>query len=94
MEHALNTDEAAIVAASQASEAVAELLRFAREGAHSQTSPFGEEVVAKLAESLKLALDIEDGLQADQATYLDDDEIEQLGNLKIAVAAFLEGWVG
>ena len=64
----LTMDEAAIVAAAQASEATVELLRFTREGPFSERAAFGDDVVAKLAEALKLAIDI-DEKPADQASY-------------------------
>ena len=93
-DHALNTHEAAIVAAAQATEATAELLRFAREGEINDRNAFDAEVdvVAKLAEALKLALEIEDHPRAD--TYLDADELALLNNLKAATAAFIAGWNG
>lgn len=92
MEHALTDHEAAIVAAAQAAEAVTELLRFVREGPYSDRSAFDIEVVGKLVEALKLALDIENQPQPD--TYLDEDELALLANLKTATAAFLAGWAG
>jgi hypothetical protein len=93
MDLVLTPDRAAIVAASQASEALAELLRFISDGAHNERSPFGEtDVVAKLAEALKLSLDIEGHPRPD--TYLDADELALLSGLKDATDAFLEGWAG
>jgi hypothetical protein len=88
----LTLEEAAIIAASQATEATGELLRFVREGAHSDRSPFDVEVVGKLAEALKLSLDIEGHPQPD--TYLDAEELALLADLTAALSAFLEGWVG
>lgn len=88
----VTTTEAAIIAAAQATEATAELLRFAREGAYSDAAPFDEEVVCKLAEALKLAIGIE-GDPGDRS-YLDPDEHELLGQLEAALARFVEGWAG
>ncbi|MFY9351662.1 MAG: hypothetical protein WBL20_07810 [Sphingobium sp.] len=92
MEHAFTPEEAAIVAASQASEATAELLRFIRQGAYSERAPFDVEVTGKLAEALKLSIDIEGDPAPD--SILDDDERKLLTDLRDALVAFLEGWVG
>lgn len=88
----LTIEETATVAAAQATEATAELLRFAREGAHSARAPFGEEVVGKLAEALGLALEIEG--EPLETSILDENERALLANLKTAVAAFINGWFG
>jgi hypothetical protein len=93
MEHALTNQEAAILAAAQATEATAELLRYAREGASTERYAFhvDVDVPAKLAEALKLAIEIEgDPLPY----YLDKDELAHLAKLKAAINAFLAGWVG
>ncbi len=93
MDLALTTDRAAIIAASQASDALAELMRFISEGPHSERSPFGEtDVVAKLSEALKLTLEIEGHPRP--GTYLDSDELALLTGLKAATDAFLAGWMG
>ncbi|PHQ62850.1 MAG: hypothetical protein COC10_09345 [Sphingobium sp.] len=92
MHDGLTCEEAAIIAAAQATEATGELLRFIREGAYSERSAFDVEVVGKLAESLKLALDIEG--EPGSGSYLDDEEKALLANLRASVANFLEGWVG
>lgn len=82
---------AAIVAAAQASDATAELLRYAREGAYGQRSAFGEtEPTPNLAQALKLAIEIElaeDGI-------LDEEERASLGQLAAACARFIDGWMG
>lgn len=88
----LTLEEAAILAAAQGSEAVCELLRFAREGGYTDASPFNDDVVAKLAEALKLSIDIE--WTPEKASWLDEDERALIANLKAAVDAFLEGWAG
>jgi hypothetical protein len=93
MDHAFTNERAAIIAASQASDATAELLRYISEGPYSDRTPFGEtDVVAKLAEALNLSLDLEGEPRPD--THLDDDELALLANLKIAVSSFIAGWVG
>lgn len=93
MHDALTMEEAALVAAQQATEATGELLRFAREGAYSARSAFADtEVVGKLAEALKLALDIEG--EPSPQSHLDEDERALLTDLRGAVAAFLKGWAG
>ena len=95
MEHAFTPDEAAIVAASQAAEAVAELLRYAREGAASTHAAFAEEVVGKLAEAIKLAIEIDaEALLPGPAATLQADELELFVNLRHAADALLDGWVG
>jgi hypothetical protein len=85
----LTETEAAIIAAAQATEATAELLRFAREGGVSDASAFDTEVTAKLAEALKLAIDIEG-----EAAFLDDEEGALRNQLANALSRFIEGWVG
>ena len=86
--------EMAIAAASQASEAVVELLRFAREGEHSAEFAFEEEAVAKLADALKIALGIEASrLPACVDRFGEDQESADLLNqLQGALTRFLEGW--
>lgn len=92
-EHAYTMEEAALAAAAQATEASVELIRFAREGAYSDRSTFADiEVVGKLADALKLALEIEGDPSPE--TYLDEDERALLTNLRDSVTAFLAGWVG
>ncbi|MBV2147916.1 hypothetical protein KRZ98_06375 [Sphingobium sp. AS12] len=88
----LTLEESAIVAAAQASEAVSELLRFAREGNYTEASPFNDEVVAKLAEALKLAIGIDD--TPHKSCWLDANELALFANLRAAAVAFLEGWAG
>lgn len=81
-----------LIAATQASEAVAELLRFHREGPQAY-SAFGDiEVVEKLAEAIVHA----------GRTHLehlgDGDHMheyrEALGQIIHACANFIEGWAG
>jgi hypothetical protein len=51
----------AFAAASQAAEAVAELIRYAREGA-DHPEPFGEvEVIDKLLDAARMAIEVESG---------------------------------
>ncbi|WP_374414261.1 hypothetical protein [Novosphingobium colocasiae] len=84
-----NDSNHALIAASQASEAVAELLRFHREGPQAW-SAFGDiEVVCNLAEALKLACEIE-------AYHLPDHHApvlsSELGQLAAACACYIERW--
>lgn len=80
----------ALIAATQAAEAVAELLRFAAEGPGHAGGPFGEfEVVAKLAEALALAAQIEREALSQCEEYCHD-----LGQLIAAARRFIEGWAG
>lgn len=72
----------AIAAASQAAEACAELLRFAREGDGVMTGPFTTEVVEQLLDAAKMAAEIEGW----------PDDAEERGQAYAAVASFLEGW--
>lgn len=89
MTHLTNT-EAAIVAAAQASEATAELLRYAREGADSERRAYGEaEPVEMLAEALKLAIEIQLGDKP-----IATDERAKLDGLHATLTDFIEGWAG
>jgi hypothetical protein len=93
-DHAFTPEEAAIVAASQATEATAELLRYAREGAATNRAAFTEEVVGKLAEALKLAIEIDaDAVLPGPNSTLDPDEQALFVNLRGAAEAFIDGWV-
>jgi hypothetical protein len=85
----LTLEEAALAAASAAAEATAELIRYAREGAYHSSIPFNDDVVHKLADSLKLALEIDT-----PSAMLDDGERAAWANLQTAVATFVEGWAG
>jgi hypothetical protein len=70
----------AMCAAAQASQAMTEMLRFAREG-EGKTGPFDVEVVELLLDAVKKAIEIEHA----QA----DDRRE----LVAVIDEFLEGWV-
>lgn len=86
--------ETAIVAAHQAVDAAAELLRFAREGAACNW-PFGDaEPLEKLAEALKIALEIE--LEHIECQTHPDfaDEKQMKGQMLAACTRFIEGWAG
>lgn len=88
----LPNDRAALIAASQASEAVHELLRFYQEGPASDRA-FGDvEVVSKLAEALKLACNIECDLLAPFPHA--QEEHGEVNRLAGACANFIEGWAG
>jgi hypothetical protein len=80
-------DEAAIVAAWSASEAAAELLRFAREGRFSDNIPFSDDVVGKLADAMLKVIDIEG-----PSPFLIAEERELLAAFRAHVAQFIEGW--
>ena len=72
----------ALAAACQASEALAELVRYARDGADLH-SPFGDvEVVLKLADAMKLAMEIEGSATAVHRSIYS------------MLESFLEGWAG
>lgn len=88
----LSNERASLIAASQASEAVHELLRFYQEGPASDRA-FGDvEVVSKLAEALKLACDIECHFLADFPHAKEEHgEVSRLGGI---CANFIEGWAG
>ncbi|MBA1141728.1 hypothetical protein [Mesorhizobium neociceri] len=70
----------AIAAASQATEACAELLRFAREGDGVMTGPFATEVVEQLLDAAKMAMEVE-GCQTEERTQVYG-----------AIEKYLEGW--
>ena len=82
---------AAIIAASQANEAVAELLRFAREG-DAGNFPFDNEPVEKLAEAALLAAEIETAGYEGMPAWA--GEREMLGQFIAACRRFIEGWAG
>jgi len=90
----LNLVDAALIAAGQASEAAAELIRLARDGTYGDgNSPFcDEEVVGKLAEALKLTIQLQG--DPNKCRFLDEEERELVGQLSAALTRFLEGWVG
>lgn len=90
MTHLTNT-EAAIVAAAQASEACTELLRYVREGEVSSGTSFTDDVVGKLAEALKLSIEIEG---RDPDTLIDDEQGIALAELMSSLSRFIEGWAG
>ncbi len=72
----------ALAAASQASEATAELLRYIREGNQMPAGPFEGDVVEQLLDAAKMAMEIEGW----------PDNPEEQGQVYAAVASFLEGW--
>ena len=86
----IDFNDAALLAACQAGDALAEVLRFLKEGPAFPSSPFDNEPVAKLAEALLCTIKIELGTDR----VLDTDEQEALGQLGEACAKFIEGWVG
>jgi hypothetical protein len=85
-------DRAALVAATQANEAVAELLRFHTEGPHAHSAFGDSDIVEKLAEALlhagRIHLDhLGDG--GHMREYRDE-----IGQLCAACAMFIDGWAG
>lgn len=79
----------ALVAASQLSEVVAELLRFSREGDQESIAPFALDPVENTVDALRAILRIERAAMPAPGT-LDPDEH---GQLIAALSRFLEGWV-
>lgn len=82
----------ALIAAAQASEAVAELLRFCREGNATDGHPFGDAgPVEKLAEALALTgeLALRSLTHPREAEYR-----EAIGQLVHAARNFIVDWVG
>ena len=88
----LTEKEAATAAAAQAAEVLVELLRFIGEGAFSSHTAFADEVVGKLAEALKIAIDLESG--PEKTGCLNEEERDLMRDLHSAVSAFIAGWVG
>ncbi len=78
----------ALVAASQLSEVVAELLRFSREGDQEAFEPFALDPAENTADALRAILRIERAAMPPPGT-LDPDEH---GQLIAALARFLDGW--
>jgi hypothetical protein len=58
-EHEAKAMQQALVATGHASEATAELARFAREGVHARACPFSVDVVTELLDAARLAIEIE-----------------------------------
>jgi hypothetical protein len=83
--------DAALAAAASAMEAVQELLRYAREGAHYRQPPFGDvDVPELLADAARAALEIESDEQQDGPPRDDADERNWFVG---AIGRFLDGWV-
>jgi len=77
----------ALAAAMQASDATAELIRFAREGANWPV-PFGDvELVEQLADATKMAIEL---LQAEAPREIDASR----ATLLAALSDYLQGWAG
>jgi hypothetical protein len=74
----------ALAAASQATEATAEILRFVHEGQAAQAA-FADDAIEKLADALKLVLEVE------QEIGVTD---EGRGQLHAALCRYLDGWAG
>lgn len=85
----------AIAAASQAADAVAELLVFAREGPLGAHQNFNNEPVEKLADALKMTIGIElDAHDENVGTQGDREYVGALNRLMGVVSNFLEDWAG
>jgi hypothetical protein len=83
--------EKALAAAHALTDAVGELLRFAREGAHYRQPPFGNvDVPELLADACKTALEIEG---EEQAEGFARDDADERNWMVAACARFLDGWV-
>jgi hypothetical protein len=83
---------AAIAGAAEAAEATAELLRFAREGDHSDSFAFDAEVVVLLAGALRKAIAIELPRAPKLLEISPYDTAEALRQVDAAIARFLEDW--
>lgn len=81
----------AIIAAAQASEATTELLRFLSEGPANEGAAFGDaEPAEKLAEALKLTIEIQ-LTHMPEAPWVQECR-EGLNQLLGACTRFIEGW--
>lgn len=83
-------DEAALAAADQATQASAELIRYALDGAMNDTTIFAEDVLHKLAFALKLAICIQHSRETNIGDF---GELNALAKLNTALTEFLRGWV-
>lgn len=78
------TGSLALAAAHQAAIGAAELLRFVSDG-HGGSDVFEEEAIEKLADAVKMALEV-------QAAFASLDA--ERGQLHAALCRYLEGWAG
>jgi hypothetical protein len=78
--------ELAIAGADQASIGASGLLTYVKEGDCSLQSAFPEDTIEKLADALKIALEIDLQLYTDQEG--------EKGQMLAACVRFLEGWAG
>lgn len=81
----------ALAAASATTEATAELIRFAREGALSTSFAFEIDTIEKLADALHTAIRIERP-RIISASDPDPQGVELLDDLSHALMLFLESW--
>lgn len=88
---ALTLPENALLAAHQAVDALAVLMRYVREGPFSDSIAFEEEVGAKLAEALGIVLDIE-ATDADDMMTAEGRALAT--DLRDACARYIAGWKG
>lgn len=87
----------AIAAAHAATEGAAELLRYAREGDCATSFALEPETLERLADALKMAIEVELPAADRRATENDPfpadlEGRELLGQLHAGLARFLEGW--
>lgn len=82
-------DEAALAIAGDTADVTAEMIRYVREGRHTDAAPFEIDVVARIAGALRLVLDVEE-----PSNYLDGGEKELLADLRLDLDRFIAGWVG
>lgn len=89
-------DRDSLIAATQAGNAMVELLRFHAEGPQAWRAFDDVEVICLLAEALKLACDIEiEHLeQLRERNPSIPDEIAAVDQLRRAAAKHIEGWAG
>lgn len=84
--------ESAIIAAAQASDALAEVLRYAQEGNAIGAWPFGEsDPTPKFVEAVIRTAEIQIEKFEGHGSF--QDEVDQLGQLIAACRKFLQDWV-
>lgn len=95
-ENMTQNDRSSLIAATQAGNAMVELMRFHAEGPASDRA-FGDvEVICLFAEALKLACEIEfEFLEPLRGTHLSiAREIAEIQQLHAAATSYIDGWAG
>jgi hypothetical protein len=84
----------ALAASELLANALAEVLRFAREGEMSPAFAFADDTISFLAEALAIAAELEAPrlTNPERQFEADADGAEQLGQLIGACRRFIEGW--